>query len=71
MVDDEVVVVVEGSLERTKALVFEMANLLSRISGQEGRKGKRELYFAIRKTLGTRRCPLEGAIVDEMQRWVR
>lgn len=32
MVDDEVVVVVEGSLERTKALVFEMANLLSGIS---------------------------------------
>jgi len=29
-----------------------------------------ELYFAIRRTLGTRRCPLEGAIVDEMQRWV-
>ncbi len=29
-----------------------------------------ELYFAIRKTLGTRRCPLEGAIVDKMQWWV-
>lgn len=27
-------------------------------------------YLAIRKTLGTRRCPLEGAIVKEMQRWV-
>ena len=33
MVDDEVVVVEEGSLERTKALVFEIANLLSEVNG--------------------------------------
>jgi len=38
-VEEEVVVVVEGSLERTKALVFEMANLLSGINRWEGEKG--------------------------------
>jgi len=35
VVDDEVVVVVEGSLERMKAVVFETANLLSGIKKNE------------------------------------
>lgn len=40
MDDEVVVVVVEGSLERTKALVLEMANLLSGISRLEREKGE-------------------------------